>query len=218
MRFSLYAFDTVIWDFNGTLIDDLDLVVRSVNVQLGQRGLPSMTIERYQDVFGFPVEAYYRRIGLDLDAETMAALSAEFFDLYVTGLASCPLHAGIRKALERFRDSGLRQFVLSAMEERLLLTTLERLSIAGFFEASYGLDHLQADSKVDRARELLRDFDVESKTALWIGDTDHDAEVADALGIEPILVSTGHQSEERLRATGHPVLPNAGALVDLLTR
>ena len=219
MRAAHYAIDrlqTVIWDFNGTLIDDLDLVVRSVNVQLGRRGLPSVTIERYRDVFGFPVEAYYRKIGLDLDAEAMTELSAEFFDLYASGVASCPLHAGIREALERFRDAGVRQLVLSAMEERLLLATLDRLSIAGFFKASYGLDHMRADSKVKRAGKLLRDFNVEPTTALWIGDTDHDAEVAESLGVACVLIARGHQSRARLEATRCPVYDRVADLIEAL--
>lgn len=199
------AVEAVIWDFNGTIVDDLDLVVRSVNVQLGQRGLPKLTIEKYRDVFGFPVEAYYRRIGLDLDAESMAGLSTEFFDLYVPGLADCPLHAGVHKALKQFHEAGLRQFVLSAMEEGLLTRTIDHLGIAGFFEAVYGLAHLEGDSKLSRARELLRDLAIEPATALLIGDTDHDAEVADALGVSTALIAQGHQSEERLRATGRPV-------------
>ena len=57
------ALEAVVWDFNGTLIDDLDLVIRSVNVQLGKRELPPLTLETYREVFGFPVKDYYRRIG-----------------------------------------------------------------------------------------------------------------------------------------------------------
>jgi len=207
----------VIWDFNGTLIDDVDLVVQTVNVQLTKRGLPRLTVERYRDVFGFPVADYYRRIGLDLKPGAMAELCAEFFDLYVSGLGSCPLHAGVQETLERFREAGLRQFVLSAMEERLLRTALERLSIAEFFEAAYGLDHLRADTKVERAGELLGDFDVESKTALLIGDTDHDAEVAQALEVSVALIAGGHQSAARLRATGCPVYPSFADLAAALT-
>ncbi|MFC2099539.1 HAD family hydrolase [Candidatus Bipolaricaulota bacterium] len=199
------AAEAVIWDFNGTIVDDLDLVVRSVNVQPGERGLSTLTVEGYRDVFGFPVETYYRRIGLDLDAESMAGLSTEFFDLYVPGLADCPLHAGVHKALKRFKARGARQFVLSAMEETLLRSTIDHLEIGGFFDAVYGLAHLEADSKVSRGRQLLADHDIRPETTLLIGDTDHDAEVADALGVSTVLIAQGHQSEERLRATGRPV-------------
>ena len=194
--------ESIIWDFNGTIVDDLDLVVRSVNVQLAKRGLPALTLETYREVFGFPVEAYYRRIGLDLEVQSMADLSAEFFDLYVPGLMECLLHTGVLDALKRFRESGMRQFVLSAMEEQLLLRTIDHLGIADFFDAVYGLAHLEADSKLSRGRQLLADCQIHHKTTLLIGDTDHDAEVADGLGLSAVLVAQGHQNEERLRATG----------------
>ena len=209
--------ETVIWDFNGTLIDDVELVVRAVNVQLTKRGLPRLTVERYRDVFGFPVADYYRRIGLDPDTEPMSELSAEFFEAYTSGLPSCPLHDGTRRALAAFRDAGARQFVLSAMEERLLSATIEHLGIDDFFAAVYGLSHLEADSKVERGRELLASFAIRPDSAILIGDTDHDAEVAQALGVSVALIAGGHQSVARLRATGFPVYKSFVDLAAALT-
>ncbi len=198
--------EVAIWDFNGTLIDDVDPVVRSVNVQLAKRGLPLLTIERYREVFGFPVADYYRKIGLDPEVESMSELSTEFHDAYVPGLMDCPLHDGVVDVLERFKEQGVRQFVLSAMEEELLRLAVERLGIRGYFVGIYGLEHLKGDSKISRGRDLLEDFDIEPSTALLIGDTDHDVEVAETLNLSAALVACGHQSEERLRSTGYRVV------------
>ncbi|MFC2078857.1 HAD family hydrolase, partial [Candidatus Bipolaricaulota bacterium] len=197
--------ESVIWDFNGTLIDDLDHVVCSVNVQLVNRNLPQLTRATYRSVFGFPVEDYYRRIGFDLETDSMADLSAEFFSTYGPGLRNCSLHRGVLDTLQRFKLLQLRQFVLSAMEQEMLQAMVEHLEIDVYFNGVYGLAHLEGDSKVSRGRDLLRDFDVEPNTALLIGDTDHDAEVADTLHLSAALVSQGHQSHERLRATNHDV-------------
>ncbi len=204
--------DTVVWDFNGTLIDDVGPVVRSVNAQLEKRSLPRLTVERYREVFGFPVADYYRTIGLDPTAEPIDALSGEFHTAYVPMLMDCPLHDGVVAVLERFRDAGARQFVLSAMEEAALRAVVEHLGIAGFFEAVYGLAHLNADSKLSRGRELLHDYNIRPERALLIGDTDHDGEVAEALGLVVVLVAGGHQSESRLRGTGHRVVGSADAI------
>ncbi len=210
--------EVAIWDFNGTLIDDLDHVVHTVNVQLARRGLRTITVERYRAVFGFPVEEYYRRIGLDPSAESMAEMAAEFYEEYVPGLLDCALHAGAIEALVAFRNAGLRQFVLSAMEEALLRSAVDRLGIAGFFDAVYGLAHLEADSKISRGRELLGDHDVGPKSALLIGDTDHDAEVADALGVSVVLIAQGHQAAARLEATGRGVFDGLTSLIAAVTR
>ena len=196
---------SVIWDFNGTLIDDLDHIVRSVNVQLANRELPQLTKEYYRAIFGFPVEDYYRRVGFNLETESMADLSSEFFATYGPGLKDCLLHDGVIETLRRFESIKVRQFVLSAMEEDLLRSMIEHLGLSGYFEVVYGLAHLEGDSKISRGRDLLRDFNIEASTTLLIGDTDHDAEVAEALGLSVALISKGHQSPERLRDTGHPV-------------
>jgi phosphoglycolate phosphatase len=199
------ALESVIWDFNGTLIDDLDLVLRSVNGQLARRHLPLLARASYRSVFGFPVEAYYRRIGLNPDTESMTELSAEFFSTYDTGLMHCPLHEGVTELLQRFRKAGVRQFVLSAMEEARLRTVIQHLGVEDFFDGIHGLAHLEGDSKVARGRDLVREFKIDPKAALLIGDTKHDAEVARILGMPAVLVGQGHQSLSRLQNCGCPV-------------
>ena len=204
--------DCVIWDFNGTLIDDLDLVVRTVNTQLAKRNLSSLTTDTYRDVFGFPVEDYYRRIGVTFENETIADLSADFFSDYAPALKDCPLHDGALDTLSQVKAAGMRQFVLSAMEQGMLRSMVRHLRIDHFFEGIYGLAHQKADSKVSRCRELQKDYEIDPRTALLIGDTAHDAEVGEALGLSVALISKGHQSPERLRETGHPVY---GSYLDL---
>jgi len=210
------AIKAVIWDFNGTLINDSELCVRSVNAQLDRRDLPTLTVETYRDVFGFPVADYYRRIGLNPDVEPMSDLSAEFFATYAPGLSSCPLHEGVQPTLHALRDAGIRQFILSAMEQEILEETLAQLGIAEFFDGVYGLSHLEGDSKLDRGRELFADFSIDPATTLMVGDTAHDAEVAVELGMQIALVGTGHQSEARLRSTGVDVLQGAAGILSLL--
>ena len=206
----------VIWDFNGTLVDDIDLVLASVNPQLEKQGLEPMTIERYRDVFGFPVQDYYRALGVDFERITMTELAADFFALYEPALKHCSLHDGVLEAIDALSAHGVRQFVLSAMEEGMLHANLRHLGILDRFEAAYGLAHQEGDSKVSRGRELLADFAVDPSTALMVGDTVHDAEVAAELGMQSVLVSTGHQSEARLLATGARVLKGAREVPDIL--
>ena len=210
--------EAVIWDFNGTLVDDLDLVVQTVNKQLDRRGLPLLTTQEYRDVFGFPVEDYYRRIGLDFENESMAELAADFFSDYAPQLRNCSLHDDAFDVLDELARSGIRQFVLSAMEEGMLAATLETLGIRDHFVAAYGLKHQEADSKISRGRDLLVDFGICAETALLVGDTDHDAEVAGALGVSVVLIAGGHQSAARLRATGCPVYGSFADLRAVLAR
>ena len=55
----------VLWDFNGTVYDDMEACLRSVNEMLSERGLPVLSAEAYREVFDFPVKDYYAKIGFD---------------------------------------------------------------------------------------------------------------------------------------------------------
>jgi len=207
----------VIWDFNGTLVDDVALAVRSINVELERRGLPPLAVGGYRELFGFPMAAYYRKLGFDLEVETMEGLADEFHADYLPGLPDCPLREGVAEILERMREAGVAQFVLSAMEEVTLKAAVRRLGIDRYFTGVYGRGDRLADSKVARGKELFQHFKIVAESALLIGDTDHDAEVACALGTSVALVAQGHQTAERLRGVGCPVFGTFHELGDALS-
>ena len=196
------VWNTVIWDFNGTLVDDVDLALRSINTMLARRGLAAVTRDVYRRAFGFPLADYYRKLGVDLSRETMAGLADEFHEVYLPELPTCGLQVGVKDILDLVHDAGGEQFVLSALEEGALQDAVERLGIGDYFDAVYGLDHRLGDSKLARGRELAERYGLSNKATLFVGDMDHDAEVADALGIPVALVARGHQAPETLRACG----------------
>ena len=207
----------VLWDFNGTLLDDVSLSVNSVNALLIKRGLPSLTVPAYREVFGFPISAYNQAIGFDLEAESMETISDQFHVEYMRGLPSMSLHDDVPETLTFFREAGLRQFVLSAMEEERLRGAIEVLGISSYFDAVYGLGDLLGHSKVERGRELLRDHRIDPAHALMIGDTDHDAEVAGELGTHIALIAQGHQSATRLRTVTDSVYERLADLIGACT-
>lgn len=193
----MYELNTVIWDFNGTILDDLALVVRTINTLLRARQLEPTTIERHRQHFGFPVERYYRGLGFNLEEEPFGEISREYHDHYLAGLSSCPVHPGAARLLEHLHERGLRQFVLSAMQQQLLDQALRELGADRYFDGIYGLDDLMARSKVERGRTLFAEHAVEPHGTLYIGDTDHDVEVARALGCISVGVAVGHQAMAR---------------------
>ncbi len=196
----------VIWDFNGTLIDDVELTVRCLNTLLARRDLPLVDVESYRSRVGFPLSDYYEQIGLRVAEEGMSDLAQEFYAIYLPLLSACPLHHGVREVLKWLQAAEIRQFVLSASEETAVRAAVANLGVGDFFADVLGLNHHLVDSKIDRGRHLIQSVPFASSEMLLIGDTDHDAEVGDALGIPVLLVSQGHQDEQRLRVTGHPVL------------
>lgn len=204
---------TIIWDWNGTLLNDLDLCIDSINSLLKKRSLKLLDHDSYKEVFSFPVKDYYRAIGFDFTKENFEIPAKEFIDLYDGSVKNCPLHFSAVEVLESFKAKGFQQFVLSAMKQSMLEKTLRHNGIFHFFEGVAGLNDHYAVSKVERGKELIEEFEIQTDDTWMIGDTNHDFEVARELGIKCILLADGHQSFERLNETGAPVLPGLNHLL-----
>jgi len=204
---------SIIWDWNGTLLNDIELCIRSINVLLKNRNLTEINTETYREVFSFPVKDYYQTVGFDFEKEDFKIPAHQFIDLYNEGFNSCTLQKSAIETLTFFREKGTRQFVLSAMEHQMLEKTLKLKGITQFFEGVAGLNDHFAVSKIDLGRQLIDDFKIDTENVWLIGDTIHDYEVATELGIKCILIADGHQSKERLSQTGGIVIDELKQLV-----
>ena len=196
----------LIWDWNGTLLDDVSAAVNALNRMLVSRDAAPITVEHYRRRFGFPVRPFYAELGVDLDKWDWDDICEDFHAF----VAAEPqdVRGDAFAALSLARDLGFRQCVLSALRQDLLDGALERNGLRGFFDFVYGVDNLDGASKLERGRELVTAIGPDARDAILIGDTLHDAEVAKALGTGCILVSCGHQSPERLAAAGCEVVPS----------
>jgi phosphoglycolate phosphatase len=187
----------VLWDWNGTLLDDVDHAVRTVNWLLGEQGLPSLDRERYRSVFGFPIRDYYVALGFDFERESFESLCERYVQRFMDGVLSVPLVNGMEAELRRLKSLGIRQSVLSAAEQADLDSMVRHFGLADVFERVYGIEDRLAASKVGRGRELLALLGARPERTVIVGDTLHDLEVAEALGIRAILVGHGHQCASR---------------------
>lgn len=207
---------TIVWDWNGTLLDDLDVCIAAINRLLVPRALPAMNRDRYHRFFTFPVRLYYEAMGFDFKRESFADVAVEYHEAYAAVVSEAPLRSDAVEALETAANAGVQQVVLSALEETRLATELERRGIRGHFTAVYGLGDLHAAGKESRGHELVRELGLANGDACMIGDTTHDADVARAIGVSPILVSGGHHDRGRLEATGAPVFDGLLPVLDFI--
>lgn len=190
----------IIWDWNGTLLDDVHLCIDIVSGIAERHGAQTVTRESYLKKFRFPVIEYYKELGFDLNRTSYEHLSKEFFHAYKNNVHLTRLHAGMAELIAELSDSGIKSSVLSAAKEEDLLGMLEHFNIKHLFEYIYGVsDHL-AHGKIARGLDLLSKINLPPSQIVLVGDTDHDAEVADSLGVDAILLDGGHQCPDRLTA------------------
>ena len=203
---------TIIWDWNGTLLDDVDYIIVCINRLLAPRNIPLMDRETYRRIFRFPVQDYYRDLGFDFSRESFEDLSVEFIAHYYRDLHIPRLHVGALKLLRDLRSAGIKQHILSAMEAEPLLDNLRQNGVLDLMTHVQGLNHIRATSKVEEGRLLLEHIGFPVKEILFIGDTTHDIEVAQALGLNILVLSHGHQAPEQFKDYPIDPLPGIEAL------
>jgi phosphoglycolate phosphatase len=213
----MHTYRHIIWDWNGTLVDDIDCVVGTMAAMLARRSLPPLTLERYREVFEFPVRIYYEAVGLDLTAEPFESLAAEWMAGFLERWPAAVLRTGALDTLERVRSAGITQSVLSAAERSQLEEQTAHFGVAGHFTALVGIDNHHAEGKIGHGLRWLEESALAPEQVLLVGDTTHDVEVGAALGCDVVLVAGGHQSRRRLEATGAPVVDSLAAVVHAAT-
>jgi phosphoglycolate phosphatase len=193
-------YTSIIWDWNGTLLNDVELCVEIVSELVEPHRDEPLTLEEYKAIFGFPIIDYYQKIGIDLARESFEQLTYKFISQYNDRVRACALHQGVTATLDLFRRRNLSQFILTAAHKEDVEKLLAHFEIEDYFQGIEGLDNHRAESKVERGKALIRNHGIQQERTLLVGDTIHDFEVAEAMGVDCILISNGHQSKDRLIA------------------
>ncbi|MBN2685814.1 MAG: HAD family hydrolase [Pontiellaceae bacterium] len=202
----------IVWDWNGTLWDDTWLCVEINNHMLARRNLPPVNVETYRDKLCFPVDQYYCQLGFDYDVDPYCELAREFIDEYTRRRFECPLHKGAKELIGHLHKQGLAQTVLSAYQHETLLQAIDHFELRPFFSDIIGLNDIYAAGKVENGIKYIATLDIDPSEVLFIGDTLHDFDVAEAMGVKSALIAHGHNSRARLETCGVPVYDSLDAL------
>nr|WP_317400975.1 HAD family hydrolase [uncultured Gemmiger sp.] len=203
--------ELILWDWNGTLLDDVELCLDALNRLLARFGYPQRyDMASYRKIFGFPVKDYYLRAGMDFSRHPFTVLAESYMADYIPHAAACTLAPGAQQVLQTFADAGLRQVILSASPVDVLEQQVCERGIRPYFDRLLGLGDIYAKSKVELGLNYLHESGLDPKRAVMIGDTVHDFEVAQAMGVVCVLQCGGHQDAETLRTTGAPVYETLG--------
>ena len=206
----------IIWDWNGTLLDDIELCINSMNSLLSDRKLRLLDKISYREIFTFPVKEYYEKAGFNFSLEPYEVPAMQFIALYYSHLDVVNLFPEVKKVLQFFHRKGYNQSILSAMEHEKLMSSLKEKGIIHFFENITGIDDHYAHSKVEIGKDLIRKIPFSKPEIVMVGDTLHDLEVANELGVDCVLIANGHQSKERLLGNNAIVINNLEDIFSVL--
>ena len=124
----------IIWDWNGTLIDDSWLFVEIMNGELQERNLPLINIESYRRHFTFPVKKYYENLGFDFEKEDFKEVGYNFIKKFKMRKFDANLFPESVKILDYARNLNINQSIVSAQEHNLLNETINHYKIDCYFE------------------------------------------------------------------------------------
>ena len=207
----------IIWDWNGTLLDDTWLCVEGINKSLEKRSLQTITKEIYRKVFSFPVEDYYERLGFDFNKEPFEVAGDEFVAYYAKCFHKVKLHKQVSSALGALEIAGFSQSILSAGKQEYLDQWVKVHGLSEYFMIIRGIDNQYARGKIELGISFIKELPYEKDEIVMVGDTVHDSDVADAMGIDCLLIDHGHMGNKKLKATGRKVFSNIEHVRDHLT-
>ena len=143
-------------------------------------------------------------------------LAQRFMDHYNAGVDRCPVSRHAADTLAALRRRGWQQSVLSASRRDYLIEQVSARGLQDFFTELLGLADIYGKSKVQLGQTYLQHSGLDPASCVMIGDTQHDAEVAQALGTRCVLYTGGHQSRSRLEAVCPHVVEDLAQLPELL--
>lgn len=191
--------DYIFFDFNGTLVDDLDLCLNLLNEMLLLRKHKPISKEHYLEIFTFPIVEYYIKSGFVFPEDNFEELAKFFIKSYKEENKKCKLFDDVISTLKELKNEGKHLFILSASEKNMLVKQLKMYGIYEYFDDIIGKDNIYAEGKSEIGIAFMKSNKFNKKECVFVGDTLHDEETAKKMGIKCYLVARGHQSKNVLK-------------------
>lgn len=203
--------DHIVWDWNGTLLDDNPVMLASVNDVCAAYGAPAITLTDWHAAFCRPLwRCYSKVLRQEITEDAWPVVEATYHDAYRTRLRECGLAADARDCLDRAWRGGVSQSVLSMGFHDDVVEHVSNSGIAEYFVAVDGVtDRVSGGNKAAYLYAHLKRIGARPERTLMIGDVVDDAHAAEEVGTQVVLVSTG--------MTDAATLQTAGAVTSSLT-
>lgn len=188
----------VFWDWNGTIIDDLEINLSIINTLLDDRKIPNISLPEYRNTFTFPIKEFYRRVGFPTNGAEYEQLVHDYWELYKRKSNSIPLMTGALDILKALKKNQIKHYILSASDRKMVIDQISTYGIQNLFEDIIAPQDGYALGKIELAKHLMSVKNIPPSDVIMIGDTFHDFETAKAINIDCALVNMGHQNLNNL--------------------
>ena len=194
-------YHNILWDWNGTLIDDAVTSLNCVNDMLTEMNKTLITLEQFYTYVETPIIGFYRHI-LTEDELDFSRISKSFHEAYNNRLSETELSSNALNVLQALKKNGAKQYIITATKEESARKLTIKYGVNEYFDGIFGADNTLAESKVERALKIFNENNINPADTVFIGDTLHDLETANALGVDCILVTFGHQGKTIVENSG----------------
>lgn len=204
----------LVWDWNGTLFHDIDAVIEATNASFAELGLPSITLDRYRELYCVPVPRFYERLLGRLPSDAEWAVMDEAFHRHYWSLAGrCGLAEGAAELLAARRAAGLTQSLCSLAPHERLLPIVGSHGITEHFVRVDGRVGSSTEGKSAQMARHLASIGVDGRRVVVIGDALDDAAAAAHVGAHAVLYTGGAHSRRSLESAGVPVVDSLAEAV-----
>lgn len=208
-------YKNIIWDYNGTIIDDAKLAVDAENMVLASYGKAPITLDFYLDECEMPILNFYNKI-FDMEKYDFSEISERFINSYEFLAPQMTVFPEVRDMIAYLKDRGYSQAVISGFESERLKKSLHMFGIDSYFSFISGSDSIDCGDKSERALRMIKKYSLDPAETLFIGDMYHDYETAKYVGADCVLIAKGHQGARVLTSYGITVFDNALQLKNIL--
>ena len=197
----------VVWDWNGTLLDDFDLTAQIARGTLSSLGVPGITGERIRADFKRPFSDFYASLfGRPVTDAEFAYIRDRYESEYHARLFELELQPDALEAMDLLATRGATQSLLSMAPDDQLQQLVDHHRIRSRLVSVEGSPRRDSDGrKAERLISHLEAIGADPRASVVIGDTVDDQEAAVAAGAGAVLVTTGSTSRSSLEATGAAV-------------
>lgn len=213
----------LVWDWNGTLLDDNTAVVGATNAAFGEIGLAPITVEQYRETYCVPIPRFYERLmgRLPTDAE-WERMDSAFHRHYTAQRDACGLTAGAAELLAQWQLTGRSQSIMSMYQHEELVPVVRGYGIERHFVRVDGRTGPSGGSKAQYMERHLAELaalgGISPRHTVVIGDAVDDAVAAAHVGAKAVLYTGGSHSRAGLEEAGVPVVDSLAEATALAER